>query len=85
VCDPSDRAANRIDRNRRKGQKMTTQPCVKDCPNRTLTCKFDGTCSKCAEWNEIHAQEKKTERIVNLALKGAKQIRTASRIRGGGL
>ena len=25
-------------------------PCKQDCQNRTATCKFDGTCSKYADW-----------------------------------
>ena len=27
-------------------------PCTQECPNRTPTCKFDGTCSKYAEWRK---------------------------------
>lgn len=27
-------------------------PCKPDCPNRTPTCKFDGSCNKYSEWRK---------------------------------
>ena len=27
-------------------------PCTQDCPKRTPTCKFDGTCGKYIEWRK---------------------------------
>ena len=32
--------------------KKASMPCKQDCPNRTPTCKFDGTCSKYTEWRK---------------------------------
>ena len=34
-----------------------TSPCVKTCPNRTVTCKFDGTCNLYAEWQADHIEK----------------------------
>ena len=30
------------------------QPCTQDCQNRTVSCKFDGTCDKYQEWKTAH-------------------------------
>ena len=36
-------------------------PCQQDCPNRTATCKFDGSCDKYQTWNAMHAEQKAAE------------------------
>jgi hypothetical protein len=36
-------------------------PCTQDCPNRTVTCKFDGSCDKYKKWNAIHTKQKEAE------------------------
>jgi hypothetical protein len=38
---------------------IVKQPCKSDCPNRTITCKFDGTCDK---YEKFDAEVKKLRR-----------------------
>lgn len=39
---------------------IAEQPCKSDCPNRTVTCKFDGTCDKYEKFDaEIKALRRK--------------------------
>lgn len=39
---------------------IVEQPCKSDCPNRTITCKFDGTCDKYEKFEvEIKALRRK--------------------------
>ena len=39
---------------------IVEQPCKADCPNRTITCKFDGTCDKYEKFDaEIKELRKK--------------------------
>ena len=46
---------------------VTKNPCTQDCPNRTVTCKFDGTCTKYQEYrkarDEFAAIKQKTKDI----------------------
>lgn len=41
--------------------KCTMSPCPPQCPNRTESCKFDGTCDRYAKWNGWH-QERLAEK-----------------------
>lgn len=33
-------------------------PCKRECPNRTATCKFDGLCSKYQEWKSSYEHDR---------------------------
>lgn len=51
----------------------SNSPCVKTCPNRTVTCKFDGSCSGYADWHLKHAEE---VRLCNIKKYAENQINT---------
>lgn len=36
-------------------------PCKQDCQERTITCKFDGSCDKYKTWNAMHTKQKEAE------------------------
>ncbi|MDR2063184.1 MAG: hypothetical protein LBQ02_00095 [Candidatus Nomurabacteria bacterium] len=44
---------------------MNNCPCVPECRNRTVTCKFDGSCEKYGEWRAtIDQKNEKTKQEI---------------------
>lgn len=41
--------------------RLSDNPCKQDCPNRTATCKFDGTCDEYKKWREKLDEQRKTK------------------------
>lgn len=57
------------------GYTPNAMPCTQNCPNRSPTCKFDGTCNKYSEWKaaEEKAREERMSKNIYYKVNGRKR------------